>query len=302
MSTIEIQNVTKRFGQVVGVSDVDFTIGSGVTGLLGPNGAGKSTLLKMMAGLIEPSMGNVRILGENLRQKPKLYARIGYCPESDPFYGYMTGYEFLMVNARLQGVSDPHGSSQAALEQVDLVTNKDKKVRAYSRGMKQRLKVAQTILHDPEVLLFDEPLKGADPTQRKILIDLILNLGASGKTVIVSSHILHEVERMASQIILINRGRLMAFGDYHAIRQTMEDRPHKVMLIASEPHKLAAALTERALVSGVDLLGDEILADVTNPDLFYSELPKIALQSGIKLTKIAAMDDDLESVFRYLVG
>jgi ABC-2 type transport system ATP-binding protein len=302
MSTIEIQHVTKRFGQVVGVSDVDFVLEPGVTGLLGPNGAGKSTLLKMMAGLIEPSMGHVRVLGEDLRQNSKLYSRIGYCPESDPFYGYMTGFEFLLINAKLHGLSDPEASATAALELVDLAAQRDKKVRAYSRGMRQRLKVAQTILHDPEVLLFDEPLKGADPTQRKILLELILELGSSGKTVIVSSHILNEVERMASQIILINRGRLMAFGDFHAIRKSMEDRPHKVMLMASEPHKLAAALTAQALVSGIDLLGEEMLADVTNPDRFYSELPKVALEAGVRLTKISSMDDDLESVFRYLVG
>ncbi len=301
MSTIQIENVIKRYGDVVAVSDVSLSLRPGVTGLLGPNGAGKSTLLKMMAGLLIPTSGRVQVLGQSLRQDPKLYAKIGYCPETDPFYGYMTGLEFLQMTARLQNLERPDQAASQALERVDLMAQRDKKVRAYSRGMRQRLKVAQSIIHNPEIILLDEPLKGADPNQRKILIELILQFGAEGKTVIVSSHILYEVEKMASQIILINRGRLLALGDFHAIREAMEDRPHKVALKASNLHKLAALLTERALVKGIDIMGEELLADVIQPDQFYSQLPKIALESGVKLTKIASMDSDLESVFRYLV-
>lgn len=302
MSTIQVQHVTKRFGQVVAVSDIDFSIEPGVTGLLGPNGAGKTTLLKMMAGLIAPSLGSVTVFGKSLRDNPSLYSKVGYCPEGDPFYKYLAGIEFLRNTAKLQNMPDPQDAAMKALEQVDLVKQKDKKIRAYSRGMRQRIKVAQSILHDPQVLLFDEPLKGADPTQRKILIDLVVELGQAGKTVVVSSHILHEVERMASQIVLVNRGRLLALGDYHAIRQEMEGRPHKVLVKASDLFKLASILTERAMVSGVDLLGEELIADVSDPDLFYTELPKVALQNRIQLTKIAGMDEDLESVFRYLVN
>lgn len=301
MAVISVEHVTKRYGEVVAVSDVSFEVGPGVTGLLGPNGAGKTTLLKMMAGLLEPTSGEVALFGSSLRKSPKLYRRLGYCPESDSLYDFMTGGDFLEAMARLEGLSDPRGAAVQALEKTDLMAQRDKKIGAYSRGMRQRLKVAQSLLHDPDVLLMDEPLKGADPTQRRILIELIKRLGETGKTVIVSSHILYEVERMASQIILIHRGRLLAFGDFRAIRESMDDRPHKVQLKASDPKRLAALLTERALVSGVSLSDEGLIADVEKPDAFYSQLPKVALEAGIRLTKVASLDEDLESVFRYLV-
>ena len=301
MGVIGIQGVTKRYGEVVAVSDVSFDLGPGVTGLLGPNGAGKTTLLKMMAGLLEPTSGRVNLFGQRLRGQPQFYRRLGYCPESERLYEYMSGGEFLLVTAQLQGLIDPRGAAQKALEQVDLVKEQDKRIKAYSRGMRQRLKVAQCLLHDPEVLLLDEPLKGADPTQRRILIDLIAKLGHAGKTIVVSSHVLYEVERMASQIILIHRGRLLAFGDFRAIRKSMDDRPHKVSLRASDPKRLAALLTEKALVSGVSLSGEELVADVSEPEVFYGQLPQVALDAGVRLTRLVGLDEDLESLFRYLV-
>jgi ABC-2 type transport system ATP-binding protein len=299
---IEVERVTKRYGDVVAVSDVSFEIGPGVTGLLGPNGAGKTTLLKLMAGLLAPTSGRVSVLGDSLRAHPALYRRVGYCPESDRLYDFMTGEEFLRFNAQLHGLEDPKGAAQRALETVDLTAQRSKVIRTYSRGMRQRLKVAQALLHDPDVLLLDEPLKGADPTQRRVLLSVIHRLGNAGKTVFVSSHILYEVERMASQIVLIHRGRLLAFGDFHVIRGAMDDRPHKVAIGASDPRRLAAALTERGLVAGVDLTDDEIQVDVQEPDRFYAELPKVALDAGVRLTRIASVDEDLESVFRYLVA
>jgi ABC-2 type transport system ATP-binding protein len=298
---MDVDRVTKRYGQVAAVSDVSFQIEPGVTGLLGPNGAGKTTLLKMMAGLLEPTSGSVHLFGQSLRRHPQLYRRLGYCPESERLYDYMTGGEFLQFSAELQQLKDPEDAAHQALEQVDLLKEKDKKIRAYSRGMRQRLKVAQSLLHDPELLLFDEPLKGADPTQRRILIDLIRRLGEAGKTIVVSSHVLHEVERMASQIILLHRGRLLALGDFRAIRELMDDRPHKVALKASDPPRLAAALTEKALVSGVSLSGEELVVDVSEPELFYSKFPQVALETGVRITQLVSLDDDLESVFRYLV-
>ncbi len=301
MSVIEVERVTKRYGEVVAVSDVSFELGPGVTGLLGPNGAGKTTLLKMMAGLLGPTSGRVSLFGQSLRRVPQLYRRMGYCPESERLYEYMTGGEFLVFSAQLQLLSDPENEARKALELVNLVPERDKKIRAYSRGMRQRLKVAQSLLHDPEVLLLDEPLKGADPTQRRILIDLIRALGQRGKTIVVSSHVLYEVERMASQIILIHRGRLLAFGDFRAIRESMDDRPHRVSLRVSDPKRLAALLTEKALVRGVSLSGDEIVADVSEPDVFYGQLPSVALEAGVRLTQLVSLDEDLESVFRYLV-
>ncbi len=301
MSVIEVERATKRYGEVVAVSDVSFELGPGVTGLLGPNGAGKTTLLKMMAGLLGPTSGRVSLFGQSLRRVPQLYRRMGYCPESERLYEYMTGGEFLVFSAQLQLLSDPENEARKALELVNLVPERDKKIRAYSRGMRQRLKVAQSLLHDPEVLLLDEPLKGADPTQRRILIDLIRALGQRGKTIVVSSHVLYEVERMASQIILIHRGRLLAFGDFRAIRESMDDRPHRVSLRVSDPKRLAALLTEKALVRGVSLSGDEIVADVSEPDVFYGQLPSVALEAGVRLTQLVSLDEDLESVFRYLV-
>ena len=304
-STIEVKRVTKRYGDVVAVSDVSFALGPGVTGLLGPNGAGKTTLLKMMAGLLVPTSGQVRVLGEPVRASFKLYRRLGYCPESDRLYDFMTGREFLELSARLHGLRNPREAARRALEQVDLLPQSEKKIGAYSRGMRQRLKVAQALLHDPNVLLLDEPLKGADPTQRAALIELIRELGVQGKTVIVSSHILYEIERMASQIVLIHRGRLLAFGDFHTIREQMDDRPHRVLVRTRDPNsskKLAAALTAQGLIAGVDLKDGELIAEVNDPETFYSALPKLAVETGVRITQISGVDEDLESVFRYLVA
>ena len=301
MAVIGVQGATKRYGDVVALSDVSVEIDPGVTGLLGPNGAGKTTLLKLMVGLIAPTSGAVRLWDDSPRSNPGLYRRIGYCPEGETLYGFMTGRAFLVMNAGLHGLSDPDGAAQRALAQVDLVDQAEKRIRAYSRGMRQRIKMAQALLHDPDVLLLDEPLKGADPTQRRTLMDLILRLGQDGKTVVVSSHVLHEVERMASEIILIHRGRLVASGDYHAIREAMDGRPHKVSLEADEPRRLAAVLTEGDLVNGVDLQEGRVVVDIGDPPTFYRELPRVALDANVRLTEITSLDEDLESVFRYLV-
>ena len=305
--TIEIEGVTKRYGQVVALSDVSLEIGPGVVGLLGPNGAGKTTLLKLIAGLLTPTLGRVRVLGGSPRRDPTLYGRIGYCPESERLYDFLTGFEFLELCARLHKLPNPKEAAQRVLERVDLTKQRNKRIGAYSRGMRQRIKVAQSLLHDPEVLLLDEPLKGADPAQRRALIEIIRALGEEGKTVVVSSHILHEVERMASQIVLIHKGRLLARGDFHAIRAAMEDRPHKVAITASDPKRLAALLTERAPVRGVDFdsqveEGGRLVVEVTEPERFYQELPRIAVEAGVRLTEIRGLDEDLESVFRYLVA
>jgi len=303
-ATVEIEGVTKRYGQVVALSDVSLEMGPGVVGLLGPNGAGKTTLLKLIAGLLAPTLGQVRVLGGSPRRDPKLYGRIGYCPESERLYDFLTGFEFLELCARLRRLPHPEEAAERALERVDLTKQRDKRIGAYSRGMRQRIKVAQSLLHDPEVVLLDEPLKGADPAQRRTLIEIVRALGEEGKTVVVSSHILHEVERMASQIVLIHKGRLLARGDFHALRAAMEDRPHKVALTASDPKKLAALLTERAPVRGVDFDetdGQRLIVEVTEPERFYRELPRLAVEAGVRLREIRGLDEDLESVFRYLV-
>jgi ABC-2 type transport system ATP-binding protein len=300
-AVIEVERVTKRYGDVVAVSDVSFTLEPGVLGLLGPNGAGKTTLLKLMAGLLRPSSGRVTLFGQSLRGHSQLYRRLGYCPEQDQLYDFMAGKEFLEFNASLYGLSNPRQAAEAVLERVALSDQATKAIRAYSRGMRQRLKLAQSLIHNPDVLLLDEPLKGADPSQRRILIELIRQLGESGKTVVVSSHILYEVERMVSQIVLINRGRLVALGDFHAIREAMDDRPHKVLLEVSDPKRLAALLTQSALVSAVNLSDAQLVVDVGDANAFYSKLPQIVVENGVHLRKLSALDEDLESVFRYLV-
>ncbi len=299
--TISVQHVSKWYGQVVAVSDVSFEIGPGVTGLLGPNGAGKTTLFKLIAGLLKPSQGTVRVLGHSLRASPQLYRKLGFCPETENLYDFMSGFEFLRLNAALHGLSSAHEAALRALERVQLTREKDKKIGAYSRGMRQRIKLAQALLHDPQILLLDEPLKGADPTQRLLLIDVIRSLGEAGKTVVVSSHVLYEVERMASQIILINRGRLVAAGDFRAIRDAMYDRPHKVLLGTAEAQRLAALLTERALISSVTIADGELIVEVRDPALFYSGLPQLVVETGIRVERVVGLDEDLESVFRYLV-
>lgn len=299
--TISVKNVSKWYGQVVAVSDLSVEVGPGVTGLLGPNGAGKTTLFKMIAGLLKPNQGTVRVLGESLRSRPDLYKKIGFCPETENLYDFMTGLEFLQFNAELHGLAYPQEAAQRALERVQLVKERDKKIGAYSRGMRQRIKLAQALVHDPEILLLDEPLKGADPTQRVLLIEIIRALGEQGRTVIVSSHVLYEVERMAREIVLIHRGRLVAAGDFRAIREALYDRPHKVLLGTSETKRLAAMLTERALVSGVTISDSELIVEVRDSTLFYSELPRLVVEAGIRVERLVGLDEDLESVFRYLV-
>lgn len=298
---IEIEKVTKRYGQVVAVSDVSFALAPGISGLLGPNGAGKTTLLKLMAGLLTPSSGQIKFFGQNLRRHPQLYRRLGYCPEQDELYDFMSGREFLKLSAGLYGLADPAQAAEKALEQVALSAQAGRPIRAYSRGMRQRLKFAQSLLPDPEVLLLDEPLKGADPAQRRMLIELIRQLGQAGVTIVISSHVLYEVERMAQQIILINHGRLIALGDFHAIREAMDDRPHKVLLEVSEPQRLAALLTERELVSAVNLADEQLVVDIGDANAFYGALPRLIAENGLHLRRLSGLDEDLESVFRYLV-
>jgi ABC-2 type transport system ATP-binding protein len=257
-STISVQHVSKWYGQVVALSDVSCEIGPGVTALVGPNGAGKTTLFKIIAGLLVPSQGTVRVLGQAPRAHPELYSKLGFCPETEPLYDFMTGQEFLELSAAMYGIADPQAAAMRALERVQLLSEKDKRVGAYSRGMRQRLKLAQALVHDPEILLLDEPL-------------------------------------------LIHRGRLLAFGDVRAIRAAMDDRPHRVLLVSRDPQRLAALLTERALVSGVTLSNGQLIVEVRDPAAFYGRLPSIVVEAGAPLERLVSLDEDLESVFRYLV-
>jgi ABC-2 type transport system ATP-binding protein len=236
-AVVTATQVSKWYGQVIGLNDVTVTIPSGVTGLLGPNGAGKSTFMKLITGQLNPSKGEVTVLGERIWRNPGLYFRVGFCPEQDAFYDRMTGLEWVTALIRLNGRDEKAAdeSSRRALDAVDLTEAANKKIGAYSKGMRQRVKLAQAIVHDPDLLILDEPLSGMDPIGRRKTIRLIKSWARAGKSIIVSSHILHEVEAMTSNILLINNGRILAEGNVHRIRELIDEHPHTVNIRAADP-------------------------------------------------------------------
>ena len=238
---IAAEHLSKWYGQVIGLNDVTLTLAPGITGLLGPNGAGKSTFMKLMTGQLRPSAGSIRVLDEPIWQNPALYARIGFCPEQDAFYDRMTGMEWLVALIRLSGTDEAEADALArrALDTVDLTDAKDKKIGAYSKGMRQRVKLAQAVAHDPDLLILDEPLAGTDPIARRKTIRLIKEWGRAGKSIIVSSHVLHEIEAMTADILLINQGRILAEGNVHQIRELIDEHPHTVSIKADEPRARA---------------------------------------------------------------
>ena len=303
---VEMTELSKWYGQVIGVNDITLTIGSGVTGLLGPNGAGKSTLLKLMVGLLKPSRGNLKVLGEPVWNNPDLNTRIGYCPEQDAFYESMTGLQFVVSLARLNGCSTQESEERAlsVIETVDLMENKDRKIAAYSKGMRQRIKLAQSLIHAPELLFLDEPLGGMDPIGRRSTIRLVKELGANGTSVIVSSHILYEIEAMTNNILLINNGRILAEGDVHEIRELIDEHPHNVYISCSKPRLLASILVEYEDIASVRLSEEDgsLVMETVKPDDFYARLPGIILENDIKVENLHSPDDNLQAVFRYLVG
>jgi ABC-2 type transport system ATP-binding protein len=298
---IAVDGVSRWFGGVVAVSDVTLVVEPGVTALLGPNGAGKTTLLRAIAGLIAPSQGAVRIFGERVRGNPELYRRVGYMPEHESVYDFLTGRQFVELCARLQGVPDTGAATARAIETVDLVAAQDRRLREYSRGMRQRMRFAATLVHDPPLLLLDEPLSGTDPAQRRHLTDVIRGQGAAGRTILVSSHILEEVEELADRIHLMVGGKLAASGDFRAIRQQLNDRPFVVRIDASDPRALAAGLVELAAVESVEIDAEGHLR-VRSRDVSQLQraVPAVAQRLGIRLLRVEPLDDSLESVFEYL--
>ena len=299
--SIEAQGVSKWYGSVVAVNDVSFGVEPGVTGILGPNGAGKTTLLGMMCGLIRPSRGSMRVLGEETRGNTRLYSRIGVMPEHDALYSFMTGREFTRMAARLQGVRD-ESAVDKAIAAVNLADAQDRRTGTYSRGMRQRIRLAATLVHEPEVLLLDEPLNGTDPRQRVEFADLVARLKAEGKTILISSHILEEVETLADRILLVVSGKLAASGGYRAIRESLDERPFKVRIAASKQREMASALIALDSVISVSLDGDGIEALTSNLADLQRMTPKIAQSVGSRLYRVEPLDDSLESVFTYVVG
>ena len=303
MSVIELRSVSKWFGSVVAVSDVSFSIDRGVTALLGPNGAGKSTVLRMLCGLTRPSDGSVRVLGGDPATDPALARRIGIVPQQEGLFDKLTAVEFVTLAGTLQGLDDPGAAARRALEVVELDHADTRAVGGYSKGMRQRVKVAQALVHDPDVVFLDEPLTGLDPRQRKHMIELFGRLGDEGRCVLVSSHVLDEVERFGSRILVIVQGRLAAEGDFHAIRDLMDDRPHRIRVETDRPRQLAAGLLAEGVALGVRLDGTEaVLVDTVDAAAFRHAVGPVAVATGARLLAVAPLDDDLDSVFRYLVG
>jgi ABC-2 type transport system ATP-binding protein len=299
---IVAENVSKWFGALVAVSDVSFDVGPGVTALLGPNGAGKSTMFRMLCGLARPSKGTVRVLDRDPREDTGVSRLIGLVPQQESVFEPLTAREFVTLSARLHGLGDPDGAAAAALRTVDLDPSDSRRLPAYSKGMRQRVKVAQGIVHDPAVLVLDEPLTGLDPRQRLDMVALFRRLGGEGRCVIVSSHVLEEVERLGSQVLVMSQGRLAAAGDFHELRALMDDRPMRIRIRTNRPRELAAALLEGGSAVGVQLDGDETLElDTRDPRALAHALAPVARDRDASLYEVHPLDADLEGVFRYVV-
>lgn len=297
---VEAERLNKWYGRVIALNDVTLSVPSGITGLLGPNGAGKSTFLRIVIGLMRESSGRIRVLGERPWNNPGLARRIGYCPEHDGFWEGLTGREFVTAVARLRGVPRAARAAAEALARVRLSEVADRKLAGYSRGMRQRLKLAQAVAHEPEFLVLDEPLTGCDPLVRQDLIGLIKSLAAEGRSVLVSSHVLREIEQLTRRIVLIHRGRLVAEGDVREIRALLDRHPHSVRLRTPRARDLAALLAREPEVVELRLEDGTLWVRTPDPDAFYAKLPRLALESGLPLEEIHSPDEGLEAVFRYL--
>lgn len=302
MSTIVLDRVSRWYGNVVAVNDVSMTIAPGITGLLGPNGAGKSTLIAMMGGFLAPSTGTVALDGGRVWRNPEIYRTIGLVPEAEAMYDMITGWQFLLANARLHGVPEPTVAARRALETVEMLDASDRPIATYSKGMKQRVKMATALVHDPAVLLLDEPFNGMDPRQRLHLMDLLRRLAADGRTVLFSSHILEEVEQIADTIEVLVAGRHAASGDYRRIRRLMTERPHQYTIASSDDRRLAAAIIGAGAADGVTLAGGSIAVQTSDFGSFVHALPRLAQESGVRLLEVNPADESLESVFAYLVA
>ncbi len=299
--TVTMQGVSRWFGQKVAVSEISAEFGPGVTGLLGPNGAGKTTLLRVLTGLIRASEGSVAVFGVDPRSDHEVYRRMALVPEDENVYSFLSATEFVAHNARLQGVTDPAGATQRALEMVDLTDVADRKLVGFSKGMRQRAKVAAALVHEPDVLILDEPLNGTDPVQRAHLTRIFVEMGRQGRTVIVSSHVLHEVERMADRVIAMVDGRLAASGTVHALRAAMSDIPLQIRIDCDQPRRLAAALVAHDWVGGISVEAASLHVRSLDAEQLGRALPGLAKNLEIRITRVDPEDESLESVFRYLV-
>ena len=294
------EKVSRWYGDTVALADVSFALGPGVTGLLGHNGAGKLTALKLCAGFTQPSTGTVRVLGADLARDIDAYRRIGIAHDRDALWPFLTARAMVALCARLRGVRDPDAAAARALDEVALGDVADRKLRGFSHGMRQRVKLAQALAHDPELLLLDEPLNGLDPAQRRHIVDLVVRLGEEGRTVVVSSHVLHEVERMAPRVLVLVNGHLVASGDTQAIRDLIADRPRSIRLRTDDGRGLGRELVGAGLVESVRFEDDAMVVEAGDVERLGRELPRLARDAGVRLRRVEPVDDDLESVYAYL--
>ncbi len=299
---ISVENVSKWYGSVVAVNDVSFEIRPGITGLLGPNGAGKTTLLKMIEGLFNPSDGSVAIFGRPPRGNAELYRRVGIMSEHQAVYGFYTGREFVEFSAKLHGASSVAEAADLAIERVGMAEAQGRKISGYSRGMRQRIRLAAAMAHEPDALILDEPLNGTDPRQRIEFHDLMRRLASEGKTILISSHILEEVETLADRILLMVSGKLAASGDYRAIRAKLDEQPYTVRVVSDQPRAMASALVEMDGIESVSIAEDgEVVVLSKNVDTLQRSVAHLAKERGIRLLRVEPLDESLESVFSYIV-
>jgi ABC-2 type transport system ATP-binding protein len=301
VSDIELRNVSRWYGNVVAINDITMTIGPGVTGLLGPNGAGKSTLLHLISGFLAPSRGEVTVGGAASWRNPDIYRALGLVPERDSVYAFLTGEEFVRASAKLHELPDPGAAARRAIGIVEMAGAQDRRISTYSKGMRQRIKVAAALVHDPQTILLDEPFNGMDPRQRLHMMELLERLGAGGRTILFSSHILEEVERLSGTIQVIVAGRLAASGDFRAIRRLMTSRPHVFLVRTSDDRRLGATLIGRPAVTGVEVTGRGLQVRASDYGAFSRELAALTREQGISLRELLPEDESLESVFAYLV-
>jgi ABC-2 type transport system ATP-binding protein len=300
--SIELVNVSRWYGNVVAVNDVTMSIGPGVTGLLGPNGAGKSTIMHMIAGFLPPSRGELTVAGAHSWHNPDIYRTVGLVPERDSVYAFLTGEQFVIATAKLHQLADPAGAAAKAIAMLDMAEAADRKIATYSKGMRQRIKVAAALVHDPEVLVLDEPFNGMDPRQRLHMMDLLDKLGSEGRTILFSSHILEEVERLSGTIQVVVAGRLAASGDFRAIRRLMTSRPHVFTVRSSDDRLLGGTLIARPAVTAVELTGAGLQVRTSDYGAFCRDIAVLARDHGIRLREVQPTDESLESVFAYLVA
>ncbi len=304
MTAIEIEGCSKYYGDVLGVSDVTLRVEGGIVGLLGPNGAGKSTLMKLVAGLLEPTRGRVTISGASTWTDPSARRQLGYCPEHEGTYEELTALELVTVLGELSGVPrrDAARRAREALVTVGLEGAMNRAVGGYSKGMRQRAKLAQALVHDPAVLLLDEPLTGCDPVARSQIVARIKALGDAGKTVLISSHVLYEIEALTRDIILIHRGQVLAEGNIYKLRDLIDEHPHRVRVVCDRPRELAARVVGAEHVARIEIDGEALEIETRLPDRLYDELPVLAREAGVTIASLVSPDNNIEAVFEYLTA